>query len=154
MRTKDQHNVSVINVWSCCYLPFYFSCSAEKDPAPSIIIDTVELYPVFHMTSSDTAFLCLFDACSVNVYQGSCLHQHTPSARLLLTKAMDLNEPNFAVKSPLGIATIVVTAFLIALDTAALGIRLWSRCLQGRSLCFNDYAVLLAWVCTATRLNT
>lgn len=67
---------------------------------------------------------------------------------------MHLNEPSLAVKSPLGIVVIAITASLVALDTAALGIRLWSRRLQGLSLCFNDYAVLLAWVCTAMRFDT
>ena len=66
---------------------------------------------------------------------------------------MDLNEPSLVVKSPLGVVIIAITVFLVALDTAALGLRLWSRRLQGLSLCFNDYAVLLAWVCTAMRFN-
>lgn len=67
---------------------------------------------------------------------------------------MDLNEPSLAEKSPLGIVVIAIIASLVALDIAALGIRLSSRRLQGLSLCFNDYAVLLAWVCTAMRLIT
>ena len=48
----------------------------------------------------------------------------------------------------LGVVDIVIFAFLLALDTVALGIRLRSRSLQGLSLCFNDYATLLALVCT------
>lgn len=126
----------------------------RKHLAASIIVDTVQSYPIFYLTSRDTAILSLFYACSVNVDPGSCLHEHTPSTRLLLTNAMDLNEPSLAVKSPLGIVVIAVIASLVALDTAALGIRLWSRRLRGLSLCFNDYAVLLAWVCTAMRFNT
>lgn len=65
---------------------------------------------------------------------------------------MDLNEPSLAEKSPLGIVVIAIIASLVALDIAALGIRLWSRRLQGLSLCFNDYAVLLAWPLVAGML--
>ena len=54
---------------------------------------------------------------------------------------------------PLAMTEIVIVAFLLALDAVALGIRLRSRSLQGLSLCFNDYALLLAWVCT-TMLST
>lgn len=67
---------------------------------------------------------------------------------------MDLNEPSLAEKSPLSTVVIAIGASLMALDTAALGIRLLSRRLQGLSLCFNDYAVLLAWVRTVLRFNT
>ena len=49
--------------------------------------------------------------------------------------------------TPLGIVDIVIFAFLLALDTVALGIRLRSRSLQGLSLCFNDYATLITLVC-------
>ena len=124
----------------------------RKHFAASIIVDTVQLYPLLYLTSRDTAILSLFDACSVNVSRGSYLHEHTPSVRLLLTNAMDPNEPSLPVKSHLGVVVIATTAFVIALDTAALGTRLWSRRLQGLSLCFNDYAVLFALVCTAMRL--
>lgn len=123
------------------------SCSVHHSRYSTVVSN-------FYLTSRDTAILSLFDACSVNVYPGSCLHEHTPSVRLLLTNAMDLNEPSLAVKSPLCIVVIAISAFLVALDTAALGIRLWSRRLQGLSLCFNDYAMLLAWVCTAMRFDT
>ena len=54
---------------------------------------------------------------------------------------------------PMGVVLITLTAFLVALDGLALGIRLRSRSLQGLSLCFNDYALLLAWVCSTMHSN-
>ena len=61
---------------------------------------------------------------------------------------MDHEEPSPARVSPLGKTGIVLFAFVLALDALALGVRLRSRSLQSLSLCFNDYAVLLAWVST------
>lgn len=46
----------------------------------------------------------------------------------------------------LGITVIVLDAFFLTLAAVALGIRVWSRRIQGCRLCFNDYSVLLAWV--------
>ena len=161
---KGQRNI--INVWTCYYFgrckawPFFFSGSAGNIlQRPSEFVQYAYILVFFfNSTSRGIAILSYFDACSTNVYPGSCLHLHIPSARLLLTNAMDLKVPNPAMKSPMGTVVVAMViamiALFMALDTAALGIRLWSRRLQGFSLCFNDYAVLLAWVCTATHFST
>ncbi|KAM0803545.1 hypothetical protein BDR22DRAFT_886379 [Usnea florida] len=62
---------------------------------------------------------------------------------------MNHEGPSLPRVSPLGMTGIVIFAFVLAIDALALGVRLRSRSLQGLSLCFNDYAVLLAWPPTA-----
>lgn len=49
-------------------------------------------------------------------------------------------------RAPWGVAAITVDAVFVSLAAAALGVRLTSRDIQGRRLCLNDWAALLAWV--------
>ena len=51
-----------------------------------------------------------------------------------------------ATGDSLGIAVIVVDAVFLSLAAVALALRVWSRRIKGQRLCFNDYAVLAAWV--------
>ena len=67
---------------------------------------------------------------------------------------MDPKNPALTEKSPLWVLTIVIGSVLVTLDALALGIRLRARSLQSLSLCFNDYAVLLAWVCRVVRSSS
>ena len=53
-----------------------------------------------------------------------------------------------ATGDSLGIAVIAIDAVFLTLAAVALALRLWSRRINGQSLCLNDYAVLLAWVYT------
>lgn len=46
----------------------------------------------------------------------------------------------------LGITVIVLDALFLGLSAVAVGIRLWSRRIQGLGLSLNDYAAVLAWV--------
>lgn len=48
-------------------------------------------------------------------------------------------------RAPWGVAAITVDAVFVSLAAAALGVRLTSRDIQGRRLCLNDWAALLAW---------
>ena len=54
-------------------------------------------------------------------------------------------ERGLAERDPLFTTTLIL-GFLVALDAAALGVRLRSRSLQALPLAVNDYAALLAWV--------
>lgn len=46
----------------------------------------------------------------------------------------------------LGVASAAVEALPAMLGAVTLRIWLWTRYTRGLSLCFDDYAVLLAWV--------
>ena len=50
----------------------------------------------------------------------------------------------------LGILVVSFDAIFLALSAVALGIRIWSRGLQGRPLSLNDYLALVAWVSSST----
>ena len=47
-----------------------------------------------------------------------------------------------------GLQVIVIESVMLALDFVVIGLRLWSRRLQGKSLEFNDYSILvgLVWI--------
>lgn len=66
---------------------------------------------------------------------------------------MDMKQPSLASRTPLGIVSVVLTGFLLAVDAIALGIRLRSRRIQRLPLCLNDYAALLAWVRITMRFD-
>ena len=56
------------------------------------------------------------------------------------------NHLRLTERAPWGVAAIIVDAVFVSLAATALGIRLMSRSIQGRRLCLNDWAALLAWV--------
>ena len=48
--------------------------------------------------------------------------------------------------SPRALKLLVVSASCFALASGAVTLRLWARRIKGCHLCFNDYAILAAWV--------
>ena len=48
--------------------------------------------------------------------------------------------------SPRALKLLVVSASCFALASGAVALRLWARRIKGCCLCFNDYAILAAWV--------
>lgn len=48
--------------------------------------------------------------------------------------------------SPRALKLLVVSASCFALASGAVALRLWTRRIKGCCLCFNDYAILAAWV--------
>ena len=51
-----------------------------------------------------------------------------------------------ATGESLGITVIVLDAVFLTLAAIAICFRLWARKLNRLSLCFNDYAIIAAWV--------
>ena len=54
--------------------------------------------------------------------------------------------PNVRDISPRALKLLVVSASCFALASGAATLRLWARRIKGCRLCFNDYAILAAWV--------
>ena len=50
----------------------------------------------------------------------------------------------------LGITVITVEATVLTLALVSIGLRLWARRIKQLSLVFNDYAIIVAWVCSLT----
>ena len=67
---------------------------------------------------------------------------------LMYRKGLSLDE-----RTPLGVASIAINSIFVGLSAFGLGIRFYSRKIQGLKLSFNDYAALLAWVWTATHFH-
>lgn len=53
---------------------------------------------------------------------------------------------NFRDISPRALKLLVIGAGCCALAFGAVSLRLWARRIKGCRLCFNDYAILAAWV--------
>lgn len=51
-----------------------------------------------------------------------------------------------ATGDSLGITPLVTDSIFLALAAVAVILRVWSRRIMQTSLCFNDYAVIVAWV--------
>ena len=48
--------------------------------------------------------------------------------------------------SPRALKLLAISASCFALASGAVTLRLWARRIKGCHLCFNDYAILAAWV--------
>ena len=46
----------------------------------------------------------------------------------------------------LGLRTVIIEAVALFFATVALGLRIWTRRISKRPLCFNDWAIIFAWV--------
>ena len=46
----------------------------------------------------------------------------------------------------LGITVVVLDSVFLSLAVVAISLRIWSRRMNKQTLCFNDYAIVLAWV--------
>ena len=51
----------------------------------------------------------------------------------------------------LGERTVIIEAVFLFLATVSLCLRLWARKISQRSLCLNDYFVIIAWVSSQPR---
>ena len=64
---------------------------------------------------------------------------------MLLTRDLD------TALDDLGERTVIIEAVFLFLATVSLCLRLWGRKISQRSLCLNDYFVMIAWVSSQSR---